>query len=60
MVLDAFDSGVHVSEEVSNARVAVPIAIVAPAVVSAVLGFGKSFPKTPFTNIISFLVSYSY
>jgi len=38
-VINAFDAGVHISEEVSNARVAVPIAIIAPAVSSAIFGF---------------------
>jgi hypothetical protein len=42
-----FDAGVHISEEASNASVAVPTAIVAAPVTAAILGFG--------TGVLSFM-----
>ena len=38
--LGSFDSGVHISEETSNAATAVPWAIVNAVAVGGVLGFG--------------------
>lgn len=40
--LGGFDAAVHISEEVSNARVAVPWAIVSAIGVAGVLGWGES------------------
>jgi len=38
--IGAFDSSVHISEEATNARTAVPFAIISSAVVACILGWG--------------------
>ena len=40
-LLGAFDSSVHISEEATNARTAVPFAIVTSTVISCILGWGE-------------------
>ena len=46
--LGAFDSSVHISEEVTNASTAVPWAIVNSIGIAGVLGFGMSYVKIVF------------
>ena len=41
-VVGVFDSIVHVSEEATNAKVALPFAIILSAISGVVLGWGKS------------------
>ena len=47
--LGSFDSGVHISEEASNAASSVPWAIVNAVTVGGILGFGMS----PYLKILS-------
>lgn len=46
--LGSFDSSVHISEEASNAAVAVPWAIVGAISIAGVLGWGSSSIVTAF------------
>jgi len=56
--IGSFDSTVHVSEEASNAAVAVPWAIILSTFIAGMLGLGMSFIILAFVTVGRHLIQY--